>query len=67
MERYRISVSEVLGALAEPDEVVPGYLGRLVAHKYRGAYVLRVIYEKRGKDIIVVTVYRARRERYERR
>ncbi len=28
-------------------------------------YVLRVIYEEKGNDIIVVTAYKARSERYE--
>ena len=65
--RYGIREEEVLDALLDPDEVVPGHSGRFVAHKYKGVYVLRVVYEQLGDALVVVTVYRARRERYERK
>ncbi len=67
MSRYGITREEVINALFNPDEIVHGYRGRLIAHKYIGRYVLRIIYEKQDNVIVVVTVYRARRERYERK
>ena len=65
MEQYGIPVSEVLRAIAQPDKVLLGYKGRRVAQKAAGRYVVRVVYEEAEDLITVVTVYRARRERYE--
>jgi len=64
MARYGIPRELVIEALENPDEVVPGYRGRLIAHKYLDSYVLRVVFEKQDDVIIVVTAYRARKERY---
>lgn len=66
MKKYDISKDEVVEALMNPDEIIPGYMNRLIAQKYYGEYILRVIYEKIN-NICVITVYRARRKRYEKR
>lgn len=50
----------------EPEKVVRGYKGRLVAHKgLDETHVLRIIYEDFENAIVVVTLYPARRGRYE--
>jgi len=36
----------------------------LVAHKSLDHFILRVVYEKYGDKVVVVTVYPAERERY---
>ena len=63
MRRYGISRNDVIFCVRNPDEVVLGYRGRRIAHKFRGKYVLRVVYEE-DTLITVITVYWARRERY---
>ena len=63
MRRYKISREIVISCIRKPDEVVSSYGGRLIAHKFRGRYVLRVVYEE-DTLITVITVYWARRERY---
>jgi hypothetical protein len=65
MEQYGIAEIEVLAAIAQPDKVTRGYKGRWIAQKAAGRYVLRVVYEEAEDLITVVTVYKARRERYE--
>jgi len=64
MAKYGLREDMVIGALRKPDRVSAGYHGRRIAHKFMDDYVLRVVYEE--DDVItVVTVYPARRERYE--
>jgi len=49
-----------------PDKVEAGYGQRKVAQKaYDEAHVLRVVYEEKGSEMLVVTVYPGRRSRYE--
>lgn len=51
----------VLDTLRAPDQVVPGYAGRLVAHKRTEMMgvpmLLRVVHEETAERIIVVTAY----------
>ncbi|MBI5553706.1 MAG: DUF4258 domain-containing protein [Candidatus Diapherotrites archaeon] len=65
MEIYGISEEQVFGALSNPDATLIGSKGRKIAQKRLNSYVLRVIYEDVGWARIVVTVYKAKRERYE--
>ena len=51
--------------LRNPDREVPGYGGRQIAQKKLNGYVLRVVYEKQNHEKVVITVYKAKRERYE--
>ena len=52
-------------ALQELNVLLDGHSGRKIAQKRLNSYVLRVIFEERDKEVVVITVYRARRERYE--
>lgn len=65
MSRYGVEEGTVREALRDPDEVVAGHSGRWIAHRILNGYVLRVVYEEREEHIVVVTVYPARRDRYE--
>ena len=65
MQRYNVEQVTVEETLANPDSEVVGYGGRRIAQKKLNGYVLRVIYEKQNHKKIVVTVYKAKRERYE--
>ena len=52
--------------MRHPDRVLRGSKGRLIAQKiYDEKHLIRVIYEVSDEDILVVTFYPARRERYE--
>jgi hypothetical protein len=65
MKEYDIPESEVLAAIAQPDKVVQGHRDRKIAQKAVNGHVIRIVYEEAEDLIVVVTVYRARRERYE--
>jgi hypothetical protein len=65
MEAYNVEERLVIETVRNPDREVLSYGNRLVAQKRLNGYVLRVIYEKEGNSKIVVTVYKARRKRYE--
>jgi hypothetical protein len=65
MAAYRVPDEEVTACLRGPDEVFDGYRGRKIAQRVRNHYVVRVVYEENGL-ITVVTVYLARKGRYER-
>lgn len=52
--------------VVNPDKVLKGYAGRLVAEKeYDGNRTIRVVYDEKKDSIIIITVYPARKERYD--
>lgn len=55
------SIEEVIN---NPDSVVEGRYGRKIAQKVYGRYVLRIVYEEHKEQILVITAYLARPERY---
>ena len=62
---FLLTREQVLATVAEPDRVLPGRRGRLVAEKTISAhYLLRVIYNVHNEDVEVITFYPARRSRY---
>jgi hypothetical protein len=65
MLRYNVDQAIVEETLQNPDSEVSGYGGRRIAQKKLDGYVLRVIYENQNHTKVVITVYKARRERYE--
>ena len=61
-----ISEEEVKKTIEDPDSLKGGMNNRMIAQRaVDEEHLLRVIYEKRGDDIVIVTFYQARRERYE--
>ena len=65
MEKYLVSEALVRKTLEKPGSVVKGHSGRMIAQGKLDGYVLRVIYKKEKGVFVVVTVYKARSERYE--
>ena len=65
MQAYNVDEEMVQEAIRNPDREVSGYGGRHIAQKKLDGYVLRVVYEKQNHKTVVVTVYKARRERYQ--
>ncbi len=58
MKERGITEDEVINAISEPDYVGKGYGDREVAQKLINGKLLRVIYEKHGDEIIVITAYK---------
>lgn len=66
MARYGLTESEVLRALRDPDTVLSGRLGRVIAQRAIGPdHLVRVVIEEQEGLRVIVTVYKARRDRYE--
>jgi len=59
--KRRISVEWVKETIRNPEQIVEGHGGREVAqrrYKIRGKeYLLRVIYERRGNEYVIITAY----------
>jgi hypothetical protein len=65
IEDHGLSVDEVEGVLAAPEQQVPGYGGRLVLQSKVGRFLIRVVIEPDRDPAEVVTAYRTSRvERY---
>ncbi|MEW6033693.1 MAG: DUF4258 domain-containing protein [Chloroflexota bacterium] len=61
-----VELEFVKGTVYHPERREKGYGGRWIAQRGLDAgHVLRVVYEEHGDDLLVVTLYPARRERYE--
>ena len=58
--------SQVVAVLRRPDLVQPGHHGRQVAQgELDERHVLRVVFVEKEDEIVVVTFYPGRRDRYE--
>jgi len=64
MEEYNVTESLVKETLSNPNFIVEGYGNRKIYQKKLNSYVLRVIVEDEKGIKRVVTVYKARSERY---
>jgi uncharacterized DUF497 family protein len=61
-----LTIEVVQDAIANPDKIEEGYKGRMIAQKgLDTSHVVRVVYEKHGEEIKVITFYPGRRERYD--
>jgi len=65
IEKYGLNKKQVLDCVKNPDIKIKGENERKIAQKRLNGYVLRVIYEINENIYIVVTTYKAKRERYE--
>ncbi len=65
MMQYDISRNLVHKGFEDPDSVVPGDLGREIAQKRLNGHILRIIFQKEKDKNVIITVYKARSERYE--
>jgi len=63
---FMIEENKVVETIIQPDKIILGRMGRLIAQKRLDKeHVLRVIYETEDDKLKVITLYPARRERYE--
>jgi hypothetical protein len=68
LKRHACVITEeaVMKTVEEPDSHWEGRRSRLIAQRaVNREHVLRVLYEKQGNTIVIITFYPARRERYE--
>ena len=63
---FRVTKSKVEGTLRDPQRISPGYKGRKIAERsISEEHLLRVVYEESFREVKVITLYPARRDRYE--
>ena len=61
-----ITEKEVIKTVENPESLTSGYFGRKIAQsKLAHELVLRVVYEEIDNKILVVTIYPAKKRRYE--
>ncbi|HLD57314.1 MAG TPA: DUF4258 domain-containing protein [archaeon] len=65
MQKYEIKQSDVLEAINNSTDVIEGHSNRIVYQKVLNGYVIRAVCEKVKSTVIVITVYKARKGRYE--
>jgi hypothetical protein len=65
MAVYGVSEDMVKETLENPDKTVAGYSNRFIAQRKLDGYVLRVVYEEKHSTKTVITVYKAKSDRYE--
>ncbi len=63
---WHLAPQQLEATVLAPERVDQGYAGRKVAQVgLDETHVLRVVYEETGQDLVIVTVYPGRRERYD--
>ncbi len=68
LKKHGIALTEVFieDVVTFPDRTDTGYKGRRIAQKrINESHVLRVVCEDKGDEILVITMYPGRRNRYE--
>ena len=68
LERHNFRVTEevVIEAVSKPERLEQSRNDRFIAEKTLDeGHLIRVIYEIRGEEIVIITFYPARRSRYE--
>ena len=63
---FKVSKELIESVITFPDKIEKGYKDRLIAQKkIDDEHVIRVVHEKEREKILVITLYPARRSRYE--
>ena len=65
MAKYGLKPKQIIDCLKKPDLIIGGKESRKIAQKRLNGYVIRVIYEEADNNFVVITSYKAKRERYE--
>ena len=65
LSKVGVTRNKVIQIVENPEKIMSGYSGRKIAQgPLTDDLLLRVVYEEMGKDILVITLYPAERERY---
>jgi hypothetical protein len=66
LKQSGITQQKAIDTIQKPDNITSGYLGRKIAQSILSDdLLLRVIYEETDNSILIVTLYPAKRKRYE--
>jgi uncharacterized DUF497 family protein len=68
LRRHGLSLDEkaILDIVNKPDAIFEGYSGRKIAQGWLDERrVLRVVFEERLEEVLIITFYPGRKERYE--
>lgn len=61
-----VTADTAFKTIKQPESLISGYFGRKIAQSsLTDELLLRVIYEETDNNILVITLYPAKRERYE--
>jgi len=68
LKKHEINIEKkfVEEVVLNPEGTEKGYKGRMIAQKTLDeSHVLRVVYEKKKDDILIITIYPGRSQRYD--
>lgn len=66
LTKIGVTKERVFEIIENPEKVVKGYYGRKIAQGlFSEDLILRIVYEEREEEIMVITVYPGERRRYE--
>ncbi|MCW4000434.1 MAG: DUF4258 domain-containing protein [Candidatus Bathyarchaeota archaeon] len=66
LRELQLTEEKAIQTVRKPDSIAEGYFGRKIAQSaLTDELLLRVIYEETDNNILVVTLYPAKRQRYE--
>ncbi len=65
MKKYNVDEKGVIQTIENPTDILDSHSNRVIFQRTLNGYVLRVICEKVKSTVIVITIYKARRGRYE--
>ncbi len=65
MEKYNVDEKDVIETVKNPTTTLDSHSNRVIFQRDLNGYALRVICEKVKSTIVVITIYKARRGRYE--
>ncbi len=61
-----VTADKAINTIKQPESLISGYFGRKIGQSsLSGELLLRVIYEETDNSILVITLYPAKRKRYE--
>ncbi len=66
LAKIGITKEKVIKTVKNPEKIVNGYFGCKIAQRFlSNKLVVRVVYEKKENEILIITVYPGERRRYE--
>jgi len=60
-----ITEADIVATVREPDHLEDERFPMIAQRRHGERHVLRVVFRREGDDIVVITVYPGRRQRYE--
>lgn len=57
IKQRELSPAQIEEAVLQPDKVIPGFAGRLLAQKEFSGKVLEVVYRREKETTVIITAY----------